>query len=137
MTKVPTAMNIGVLAGVGFFVHAMVPNSHAWPMLWPAAGGLLAVLLTARDGAVTGFWNSIGLGLKTGAIAGAVFFGATAAALWLLSSSQLTRLARQLGAEGPINAGAASVGLAMAAIIGLVLATVSAGAAHPLARSRA
>jgi hypothetical protein len=137
MTQLSTAMKVGIVAGIGFYLHAMIPNSNAWPMLWPAGAGMFGVLLTARKGAGLGFWRSLGVGLKTGAVAGAVFFAATAVSLWLLSSSGLTPLARQLGAEGPINVGAAVVGLAVAALIGLAVAALSAGAAYPIARSRA
>jgi hypothetical protein len=137
MTQLSTALKVGVVAGIGFYIHAMIPNSNAWPMLWPAAAGMLGVVLTARSGQGVGFWRSIGVGLKTGAVAGSVFFAATAVSLWLLSSSGLTPLARQLGAEGPINLGAAVVGLAFAAILGFALAGLSAGAAYPLAKHRA
>jgi hypothetical protein len=137
MTQLSTAIKVGIVAGIGFFLHAMIPNSNAWPMLWPAAAGMLGVVLTARSGQGSGFWRSIGVGLKTGAVAGAVFFAATALSLWLLSTSGLTPLARQLGAEGPINLGAALVGIAMAALMGLALAALTAGAAYPIARSRA
>jgi hypothetical protein len=137
MTQLSTAMKVGIVAGIGFFLHAMIPNSNAWPMLWPAAAGMLGVLLTARKGSGLGFWRSLGVGLKTGAVAGAVFFAATVVALGLLSTSGLTPLARQLGADGPINLGAAMVGIAIAALMGLALSALTAGAAYPIARSRA
>jgi hypothetical protein len=137
MTQVSTPMKVGLVAGLGFFLHAMIPNSNAWPMLWPAAAGMLGVLLTARSGSGFGFWRSLGIGLQSGAIAGAVFFALTAVSLWLLSTSGLTPLARQLGAEGPINVGAGVVGIAVAALMGLALAALSAGAAYPLAKPRA
>ena len=136
MTRVSTPLKVGIVAGIGFFLHAMIPHSNGWPMLWPAAAGMFGVLLAARAGQSPGFWGSIGLGLKTGAIAGAVFFAATAVSLWLLSNSELTPLAHQLGAEGPINVGAAVVGLGFAAILGFALAGLSAGAAYPLAKAR-
>ena len=137
MTQVSGPMKVGILAGIGFFLHAMIPNSNAWPMLWPAAAGLFGMLLTARRNPGLGFWGSIGVGLKSGAVAGAIFFLVTALSLWLLSSSALTPLARQLGAEGPINLGAAVIGIGVAALIGSALAAITAGAAYPIARSRA
>jgi hypothetical protein len=137
MTQLSTAMKVGIVAGIGFFLHAMIPNSNAWPMLWPAAAGMFGVLLTVRKGSGLGFWRSLGVGLKTGAIAATIFFAGAAVSLWLLSTSGLTPLARQLGAEGPINLGAAVVGLAIAALMGLAIAALGAGAAYPIARSRA
>jgi hypothetical protein len=96
------------------------------------------VLLSVRAGRSLGFWGSIGVGLKTGAVAGAIFFVVTAVALWLLSSAGLTPFARQLGAAGPISLNTAvMLGLAFAAVIGLAVAGLSAGATYPLARSKA
>jgi hypothetical protein len=80
----------------------------------------------------------VGVGLKAGAVAGGVFFVTTAISLMILSRPGLTSVARQLGAEGPINVGAAAlIGLAFAAALGTGLSAIGAGAAYPLARSRA
>ncbi len=95
------------------------------------------MLLASRRGSELRFWGNIGIGLKSGAVAGAVFFVTTAVSLLLLSSPGLTSAARQLGAEGPINISVAVLmGLALAAAIGMALSTLSAGAAYPLLRSR-
>jgi hypothetical protein len=134
---VGSTLKIGTVSGVAFFLHAMVPNSNAWPMLWPAAAGAVGVMLARRGGHGPGFMRSIGIGLKTGIVAGVVFFAATVVALWLLSTEGLAPFARELGAEGPINLSVATLaGLAFAAMIGSALAPVTAGAAYPFARAR-
>jgi hypothetical protein len=138
MIRFSAPLKVSLLMGVGFFLHAMIPNSNAWPMLWPAVAGVVGVLLTLRSGRRFGFWASIGVGLKTGAIAGAVFLLATAISLRLLSSPSLLPIARHLGAEGPISLSSAVLaGLAVAAIVGVALAGLGAGATYPIAKSRA
>ncbi len=137
MRKASVPLSVGLATGIAFFFHAMIPNSNAWPLLWPAAAGVVGVLFASRSGSELGFWGTIGIGLKSGAVAGAVFFVTTAVSLLLLSSSGLTSAARQLGAEGPINISVAVLmGLALAAAIGMALSTLGAGAAYPLLRSR-
>jgi hypothetical protein len=137
MAKVSNALKVGIAGGIAFFAHALVPGSNAWPLLWPALAGMVGVFLAGRNGAL-GFWGSVRVGLKAGAVAGAVFFVATAAALWLLSTSRFDSFARQLGAEGPIAVSAPVVtGIAIAALLGLAVAALSGGAAYPLSRSKA
>lgn len=137
MRKTSAPLSVGIATGIAFFLHAMVPNSNAWPLLWPAAAGVIGMLLASRSGSESGFWGHVGIGLKSGAVAGAVFFVATAVSLLLLSSPGLTPAARQLGAEGPINVSVAVLmGLALAAALGMALSALSAGAAYPLLRSR-
>ena len=138
MMEVSAPLKVGLFMGVGFYLHAMIPNSNAWPMLWPAAAGAVGVLLALRSGRRFGFWASIGVGLKTGAVAGLVFALATAFSLWLLSSPSLSPLARQLGAVGPISLSSAVLAsLAVAAIAGMALAGLGAGATYPIAKTRA
>ncbi len=137
MRKISAPLSVGLAAGIAFFLHAMIPNSNAWPLLWPAAAGVVGVLLASRSGSELGFWGNIGIGLKSGAVAGAVFFVATAVSLLILSSPGLTSTARQMGAEGPINVTVVVLmGLALAAAVGMALSALSAGAAYPLLRSR-
>lgn len=138
MTKTSVPLKVGIVTGFAFFLHAMIPDSNAWPLLWPAAAGALAVLLGLRSGNRSGFWASVRTGLKAGAAAGSIFFVATAVSLWLLSVPGLTPIAGQLGAEGPINISVAVLtGLALAAALGLALSALTAGAAYPFAKSKA
>jgi hypothetical protein len=128
---------VGIAMGFGFFLHALIPHSNAWPMLWPAAAGALSVVLVMRSGQRPAFWESIGIGVKAGTVAGAIFFVATALALWLLSNPALAPLSNQLGAQGPINLSLAVLpALGFAAALGVVLAGLAAGAAYPVSRRR-
>jgi len=107
----------GMLGGVLFFAHAMVNNSHAWPLVWPALAGLLAVW-TSRGAAHGSYGADLGRAASAGLIAGAVFLVATAVTL-----SQL-----QLGS------GISLAGLAFAAALGLLAAVIAGGLAHPVVR---
>ena len=138
MMQVSAPLKVGVITGIGFFLHALIPDSNAWPMLWPAAAGALGVLLVLRSGKRLAFWRSIGIGVKAGAVSGLVFFVATALSLWLLSNPALAPLAAQLGAEGPINLSmAVMLALGFAAFLGLAAAGLGAGATYPFVRPKA
>ncbi len=100
-----------------FFAHAMINNSHAWPLVWPFLAGVLAVW-TSRKGGHATYGADIRRAAATGLIAGVVFVLATAVAL------------SQLGLGG----GNRMIGLAIAAAIGLVGAMLGGALVHPLAR---
>jgi hypothetical protein len=126
---------VGLAAGILFFAHAMVPNSNAWPMVWPALAGALAAYRAARPG--RGFLVGVGRAGGAGAIAGVLFLFATAAVLALLSMSSFAPVARTLGADGPVALnGAVLAGLGFAAALGVVLAACAGALVYPLARRR-
>ena len=55
MTHLSLPIKVGIFLGLLFFVHALVPNSNAWPLIWPIIAGFMAVWLSARKGRVEGF----------------------------------------------------------------------------------
>ena len=129
------AVAAGLVAGLLFFLHALIPNSHAWPMLWPLLGGVGAVVLTARRHRLDGFWNGVGSSLKAGALAGLVFLVATAVALFVLSFPQLEAAARALGSDGPVViSGAVLLSLAAVAALGAALAAFAGALTFPFVR---
>ncbi len=135
MHRLSTTVSIGLILGLAFFAHAMINNSHAWPLVWPLAAGSLAVAITARKDRLHSFWRGIGLAVKAGSVAGALFFAATLAALALLASSE--PLGAALGAEGPIVIGLNLVlSLAFAALLGVLLAAMAGAATYPMIRGR-
>jgi hypothetical protein len=105
----------GLVGGLLFFAHAMINNSHAWPLIWPALAGALAVW-TARTGTPPSYSADIKKAASVGLVAGLVFLFATAIAL------------SQLGV-----AGAGLIGLAIAAAIGLLAAVIAGALVHPVA----
>jgi hypothetical protein len=130
-------VRLGVLLGFVFFAHALIPNSNGWPLIWPAMAGAASLITAARRGRIAGFGHGIGLAAKAGAAAGALFFVASALALWLLSTSALQPVAEQLGATAPIVMRPAVLfGLAFAALAGTLLAVLTGAAAYPFASRR-
>ena len=107
----------GIGGGLLFFAHAMINNSHAWPLVWPFLAGVLAVW-TSRTGGHATYGADIGRAAGVGLIAAIVFVLTTAFTL------------SQLGSYG----GAGLVGLVLAAAIGLLGAMLGGALAHPLAR---
>ncbi len=135
MNRFSTTFTIGLILGLAFFGHAMINNSHAWPLVWPLAAGALAVAIAARKGRLQSFWRGIGLAVKAGSVAGALFFAATLAALTVLASSE--PLGAAMGAEGPIVIGLNLVlSLAFAAFLGVLLAALAGAATYPVIRGR-
>ena len=128
-----SAAMIGALGGLLFFAHAMIPNSHAWPLLWPA---MAVVAAAARSGAMqAGLMRWVARAAGAGLIAGALFLVATAAALNLLGMPGFGGMARALGANGPVLFnGAVLLSLAVAALIGVIAAALAGAAAYPVAR---
>ena len=122
MGRFAPAMITGVVAGLLFFGHAMIDNSHAWPLLWPFLGGVAAVVLAARGHRLRGFWSGLGASAGSGALSAALFFGATVIAL------------KALGSLTPERTGNVMSLLAIAAAIGFGLATVGGALSYPFAR---
>ncbi len=107
----------GITGGLLFFAHAMINNSHAWPLIWPFLAGALAVW-TAKRGDHPSYVSDLGRAAIVGLIAGAVFVGVTFFTLM------------QLGMAAKIGL----AGLAFAAGIGFVGSILGGALVHPLAR---
>jgi hypothetical protein len=80
--QVRDEMVFGCVVGALFFAHAAFPGSLAWPLIWPAAGGAIAVSLNRKTGRAR---SSL---LRTGAItaatsATAFFLGGVGLLLWV------------------------------------------------------
>ncbi len=127
----------GLLAGGLFYLHALVPSSRAWPLIWPLMGGALAVMLAARYQANRiSVGQGLKLGAKTGIAAGALFFGATLPTLYALAQPAFEDVARNLGAVNmPVQVSMpVTIGLAVAALLGTAAAVLGGLLALPVAR---
>lgn len=69
----------GLIAGVAFFIHAWLQNSHAWPLVWPLLAG---VAVAASSGSGRGMVANLARGAGAGLVAGLVFLIATAVAIY-------------------------------------------------------
>ena len=126
----------GLLAGGLFFLHALLPNSHAWPLVWPLLGGVLAVVLSARRRTqAVGFWNGMGVGARTGLVAAGLFLVASAVAVYVLSLPPMAQAARTLGADGPlVITSSVFAGLGLAAALGVAVSALASAFASPFVR---
>lgn len=107
---------IGLGGGLAFVAHALIDNSHAWPLVWPALAGLLAVW-TSGERARSSYGADLGRAALAGLVAAAVF---VVGALLVLP-----------------RLGATAIGfhaIVFAGLLGLVAATVAGALAHPVTR---
>lgn len=136
MRHLSPTITTGLFAGLFFFLHALIPNSHAWPMLWPLLGGVITVILAARRHRLKSFWGSIRRSIKAGSLAGIIFLAFTLATLSLLGLPQLESVARALGAESTnMVTGSVILSLAAVAALGALLAAIAGALTFPVIRS--
>lgn len=126
----------GLVGGALFFAHALVNNSHAWPLVWPLAAGIMAVALSAKRHALGGFWDGLGQAVKAGLIAGLLFFVATVVALMLLATPPLQSVASALGAGPHLVTSGVITTLAAVGAGGMLLATLAGAITFPMVRDR-
>jgi hypothetical protein len=130
MVRAASTLAIGAAAGVLFFAHGMINNSHAWPLVWPLLGGVAAVVAARRRGG-SGPWRAIGQGAFAGVLAGGVFLAFTSVALFTLYS---TGAGGDLGWRVSAFKVETLVALAVVAAIGVLAALAGGMAAAPLVR---
>ena len=65
---------IGFVGGVLFLLHALLPASYLFPLVWPLFSGSLAAVVHARHRESNGWRWRLWLALKAGAVAGVTFF---------------------------------------------------------------
>ena len=138
LQRLSPTTSTGLLFGLLFFLHAAVPDSHAWPMLWPTLAGGTAVYFAMQESSRRGFFGSLGLGAKAGIVAGVVFLIATVPMLYVVRMPSLEPVARALGADGAVSL-SPSVVLMLAAtglVGGLLCGVVGSALAHPLLKRR-
>ncbi len=136
MHRLSPTIATGLITGLLFYLHALIPNSHAWPMLWPLVAGVITVILAARRHRLKGFWNSIRKCTKSGSMAGFIFLVFTLATLLLLSLPQLESAARALGSnDSIIVTGSLVLSLTAVAALGILLAAVAGALVFPIAQN--
>ena len=90
----------GVLIGILFCAHAAVRGTGAWPLIWPALGGVVAALMAVRTGKPLAGYS--GAGARTGAAAASIFFAGGLGVLWWMGVPDLQSRATILGAAALI-----------------------------------
>ena len=123
MGRTKAATLTGIAAGIAFFAHSMVQNSHAWPLLWAFLAGVLAIVLSStREARNAG--AAIGSGALAGLIAGVIFVVATSIAFFVLG------IPEEAAREAANQKGAVMLGFVVAAGLGVVAAALGAALAH-------
>ncbi|HSU13369.1 hypothetical protein [Longimicrobium sp.] len=135
MRRLSPAMLAGLVSGLLFYLNALVPYSHAWPLVWPVLGGAAAVVLARRAGHGRG---ALGTGAAAGAIAGGVFLALTIPTLFLLSLPSMEGVDRLLGGDGRlVVTGSMMIAIAAAAAFGIPSGAIGGIAGRLVARPRA
>lgn len=123
---------IGILAGFLFFLHALIPNSHAWPLTWPFLGGVFLMVYLKNQVKLENYLQAAKPLLKVGLISAGIFFVFTLLVLFLLNIPGMEGASEFLGAEGPVIINSSVVvGLLIASGLGIVLSLVSGSVLYP------
>lgn len=132
MKNSSVVLKIGIVAGFLFFLHALIPNSHAWPLIWPFLGGIVLMVYLKDRVNLQNYWQAAKPLLKVGLISAGIFFVFTLLVLFLLNIPGMEGVSEYLGADGPVTVNSSVVvGLLIASGLGIVLSVVSGSIAYP------
>lgn len=125
MRNLAVHVKIGILAGILFFLHALIPYSDAWPMIWQGIAAAVLVIWLMKSGKDVQYRKTAKRLFQTGLISSAIFVVCTAAVLFTLTFPSMNVFASFPGAEGEIVFNATLIsGLLMASAIGVVVMLV-------------
>ena len=96
-------LRFGFAAGLLLYANALLPNSHAYPFVWPLIGGAVALWSATRHSTkrlIAG--STLWLGAGVGLLAAIVAVIAVVPTYALLTRAAGGPLARALGAPGPL-----------------------------------
>lgn len=122
--KSSSATTAGILMGILFIAIAMIPNSHAYPLIVPFLGGALAAYLASRTSSVN-VGDGAKSGAKAGAIGGLIFVLVGTPLIYLLVGPVIREQLRAAGLDLALDGFlAVLLGLLIVAVIGFVLAII-------------
>lgn len=137
MEKLSSVLKVGLIAGFLFFAHALIPNSNAWPLVWPALAGFFVVYSLKNTGKLKNYVQTIISLLKMSALSAAIFFLLTLLVLFVLNLPETEKISNILGAEGPIIINSAVIiSLLIASGLGVILAMISGSVSYPFLRKK-
>ena len=129
-------VRFGLAAGVLLFAHASIPNSHAYPFVWPLLGGAAAIWWAARH--ATGrlpAGRTVRIGAEVGLVAAVVALVLAVPTYLFLTSSAGGPVAQALGAPGPLPwSPRALEALAIALLLAVPAALLGSAVVRPFAR---
>ena len=122
--KSSSATTAGVVTGILFSAIALIPNTHAFPLIVPFLGGTLASYLAGRTSSMT-IGDGAKLGAKAGAIGGLIFILITAPLIYLLFGPTIREQLRSTGLDLQLDGFLAVLAaLLIVAVMGFVLAVI-------------
>ena len=129
----------GLLSGVVFYLHALVPGSRSYPFVWPLLGGVLVVILMWRHGEWLPVARALGAGARVGVIAAIVAFVLVVPTIaFIMKEAALPQLLviNQPQRSTVVNLSAAAVaGVGVACLLVIPVSTLGAVVAWPFLRS--
>lgn len=123
---------VGLIAGFLFFIHALIPNSNAWPLIWPIFAGIFLMFFLKNKRRLKNYLQAARSLLKVGVLSSGIFFVFTVLVLLLLNLPGMEGIANFLGAEGPVIMNSSAVlGLLLASGLGIILSMISGSIFYP------
>ncbi len=133
-----TTMRAGLFGGALLYLHALLPNSHAYPFIWPLLGGALALYWgMSRSGSGVSLSRTVGIGVTTGTIAALVAVAAVVPTYLFLTTEASTSVGRLLGGAGPLPYSPAALrALLLVMLLAVPAALLGSVVTWPFARAR-
>lgn len=135
MNKHSIIFKVGLIAGFLFFAHALIPNSNAWPLIWPGLAGFFVVYFLRNTRNLKNYVQTAKSLLQMSALSAIIFFVFTLLVLFILNLPETEKISNILGAEGPIIINSAVIiSLLIASGLGVILAMISGSVSYPFLR---
>jgi hypothetical protein len=137
MSNRSAAVRTGIAGGILFSLHALIPDSRSFPLIWPALTGAVAFWIATRDAAPRPFRRGMLAALIAGAVAGVIgFLGATLTVL-ALGRAVFTPIAQTMGPAGPPLAFlSAELAFVVLSVIAVVVALIGGAVMIPVRLAR-
>ena len=128
-------IQVGIVGGLLFFFHALIPNSRSYPFIWPVLAGATAFWLAAPGPSTGRIRRGMLAALVAGAVVGIVGFVGSTITLLVLRR-QLNAVADALGPSGPaLAASAAELGFLIVAVLSVVATLIGGAVMIPFRRT--
>jgi hypothetical protein len=126
----------GLIAGALLYGNALMPNSHAYPFIWPVLGGATALVWVGRHSASRlSAGRMLGIGAKVGTLAAIVAIVAALPTYAFLTTAAGAPVVRALGGTGPLPISSVAIRtLALALLLAVPAAVFGSIVARPFAR---
>lgn len=116
-------LELGIVGGLLFTIHASIPYCYSWPLIWPALAGATAAWLTTRESQAHRWRTGLNAALLTGIIVGVIAFVGTSIVVYVALHTGMARSAvQQTGVSPRFITSMGMIALAMLGLIDVVVA---------------